>query len=482
MQQEKEYNKTIKQICELLQTDPTPEVINGLRESFETLSKQLRAGPFLEVFETTLSNIPFAALFSLLAAPDNKLIVIVAEVTGQLLKPVTWSMVHQTFEDYIVQGLDHPHPVVKCLVLSQFLKCEQSSDPLFEIGMSMDYLLTSESVTAVRKLLAGNESQRFRIYDVMNAAVKKNDSIFEFFRQEGMIDTFLSETTSDDVLVCVNFYETVPKFCSSEVPFEYLVSAGVFSKALQSLVDAEKDQGVTSSLIQVAVLKLFSRMVDVEGADAKEFLEKHAFIHELTRILESSETSNELRSTAVSCLGTIGNSPRALEYLAKEKKALAAFVEVYRRSLSYMRVECLQAIACIFGHSQTPSKETSQACYELYVQLDNGGFLVSLTKEIMKGFEESCVAGLAVIQKITLHAWGIREISNYQNIVNFLLMRDASRGKNAQQWQFAVIQAIVRSPTAKDTFDADTFARLSKYEKEGPYFVNSVAQVAVRVE
>ncbi|KAJ1796676.1 hypothetical protein LPJ75_007196, partial [Coemansia sp. RSA 2598] len=109
--------------------DPTPEVISGLRGSFEDLSKQLRAGPFLEVFETTLSNIPFSALFSLLAAPDNKLIVVVAEVTGQLLKPVTWSMVHQTFEEYIVQGLDHPHPVVKCLVLSQFLKCEHSGDP-----------------------------------------------------------------------------------------------------------------------------------------------------------------------------------------------------------------------------------------------------------------------------------------------------------------------------------------------------------------
>ncbi|KAJ2090253.1 hypothetical protein GGI09_006170, partial [Coemansia sp. S100] len=64
---EKEYNKTIKQICILLQSEPTTEIIQGLREEFENLSKQLKAGPFLEVFETTLSNIPFAALFSLLA-------------------------------------------------------------------------------------------------------------------------------------------------------------------------------------------------------------------------------------------------------------------------------------------------------------------------------------------------------------------------------------------------------------------------------
>ncbi|KAJ2380265.1 hypothetical protein GGI05_006365 [Coemansia sp. RSA 2603] len=114
------------------------------------------------------------------------------------------------------------------------------------------------------------------------------------------------------------------------------------------------------------------------------------------------------------------------------------------------------------------------------MQLDDGKFLMSLTKEIMKGFEESCVAGLAVIQKMVLHAWGLREISNYKNIVNFLLMRDSSRGKNAQQWQFTVIESIVRAPNAKDTFEPDTFARLSQYVREGPYFVNSVAQVALK--
>ncbi|KAJ2499506.1 hypothetical protein GGI11_007953, partial [Coemansia sp. RSA 2049] len=106
---DKEYVATIKQICEFLQSDPTPDVIQGLRDSFSNLSMHLKAGPFLEVFETTISNIPFGALFSLLAAPDNKLIVSVADVTGQLLNPVTWTMVHQTFEDYIIQGLAHPH-------------------------------------------------------------------------------------------------------------------------------------------------------------------------------------------------------------------------------------------------------------------------------------------------------------------------------------------------------------------------------------
>ncbi|KAJ1877610.1 hypothetical protein LPJ66_012068, partial [Kickxella alabastrina] len=90
---------------------------------------------------------------------------------------------------------------------------------------------------------------------------------------------------------------------------------------------------------------------------------------------------------------------------------------VYSESLTQLRVECLKAVACIFGNSSpTPSKEISQACYELYIQLADGKFLVGLTKEIMTGFEESCVAGLAVIQKMTHHVWGIREIAKYQNI------------------------------------------------------------------
>ncbi|KAJ2384321.1 hypothetical protein GGI05_005048, partial [Coemansia sp. RSA 2603] len=390
MQDEKDYTKTIKLICELLQSDPTPEVILGLRESFETLSKQLRTGPFLEVFETTLSNIPFAALFSLLAAPDNRLIATVAEVTGQLLKPVTWAMVHQTFEEYIIQGLDHPHPVVKCLVLNQFLKCEGSSDPvstivtrlsrcvqawvpesqfssqygphlwkcldgksdndstklakqalthLCNVGMGMDYLLTEASLKAIRTLLSGNESQRFRVYDVMVATTKNSDSAFELFRQEGVISAFLSEVSSDDVLVSMNFYELVPALCETPVSYDYLDSVGVFSKALNCLADAKTDDSVTGSLTRVAVLKLFSRMVDTKGAETKAFLEKYSVVRELGDILKSSESNGELISTAVNCLGAIGNNPAALEFLANEKEALKAFVSVYDTSLGHLRVE-----------------------------------------------------------------------------------------------------------------------------------------------
>ncbi|KAJ2319311.1 hypothetical protein IWW51_003047 [Coemansia sp. RSA 2702] len=476
---EKEYEANIKQICELLQSDPTPEVIQGLRDAFEALSKQLRAGPFLEVFETTLSNIPFSALFSLLAAPDNKLIVTVAGVTGLLLKPVTWPMVHQTFEEYIIQGLAHPHPVVKSLVLRQFLKCEEKTDPLCKIGMSMDYLLSDESMSVVRLLLSGNETQRFRVYDVVAAAIGESDSAFEFFRQEGIVDMLVKEGDARDVLVAMNFYELVPTLCESSVPYEYLEAAGVFSDALKQVYKAKDDDSVTSSLMRLSALKLFSRMADAQGISPAKFYERHAIVPELGELVLLPEPGSDLKATAITCVGTIGNNAEALGYLATEKTALAALVTAYNSSFGHLRVECLRAITCIFGYSTTPSGAASQACYELYAQLDEGKFLVGLTKEIMKGFEESCVAGLAVIQKMALHAWGLHEIASYQNIVNFLLMRDSARVKTAQQWQFAVVESIVKAPAAKSEFDDDTYARLARYVREGPYFVAATAQVAL---
>ncbi|KAJ2495901.1 hypothetical protein GGH96_006181 [Coemansia sp. RSA 1972] len=476
---EKEYVKNIKLICELLQTDPTPGVILKLREAFETLSKQLKAGPFLEVFEATLSNIPFSALFSLLAAPDNKLIVTVAEVTGQLLKPVTWPMVHQTFEEYIIQGLAHPHPVVKALVLRQFLKCEQKADPLCDIGMAMDYLLSEESVSAIKTLLAGNESQRFRVYDVVAAAIKDSDSSFEFFRQEGIVDLLLKEGSAKDVLVAMNFYELVPTLCESSVPYEYIEAAGVFKGVLEQVQQAKTDDSVTSSLLRLSALKLFSRMADAKGISPASFYGKYAIAPELAELVLLPEPRSDLKITAITCVGTIGNNPEALEYLASEKTALEALVTVYNTSIGQLRVECLRAIACIFGYSTTPSGAASQICYELYAKLDDGKFLVGLTKEIMKGFEESCVAGLAVIQKLVHHAWGLHEIASYQNIVNFLLMRDSSRANVAQQWQFSVIESIVKAPEAKSEFDDETFARLERYAREGPYYAVATARVAV---
>ncbi|KAI8325264.1 hypothetical protein GQ54DRAFT_327017 [Martensiomyces pterosporus] len=505
---EKEYECTIKRICTLLQSEPTPDVIQGLRESFGSLGKQLKAGPFLEVFETTLSNIPFSALFSLLAAPDNKLIVIVAEVTGLLLKPVTWAMVHQTFEEYIIQGLGHPHPNVKCLVLSQFLKCEQAKDPfspqygphiwkclegkgeneatklakqvlihLCKIGMGLEYLFTSESLAVVKQTLAGNEGERFRVYDVVAAAVAESESAFEFFRQEGIVETFLEEEDRRDVLVVMNFYELVPDLCASPTSFEYLDSQGVFKRVLKELTDSEEDS-VTTSLLRTAGLKLLSRVVDAKGVQADSFLEQYAVAPILRDMI--LRESGEARVAAISCLGAIGNNPQALEYLAKEDTALSALATAYNGSLGRLRVECLQAIACVFGHSQTPGAATSQACYDLYMRLSDGKLLVDLTKEIMKGFEESCVAAFAVFQKLSWHAWGVREIASYQNITNFLLTRDASRGKTVQQWQFATIESIVASPSAKDAFGDEDYTRLRRYVNEGPFFVNSVPQVALK--
>lgn len=516
MADDKEYQNTIKQICDLLQSEPTPQVVQSLRESFETLGKQLKAGPFLEVFEATLANITFAALFSLLAAPDNRLVAIVSEVTGQLLKPVTWNMVHATFEDYIIQGLDHPHTIVKCLVLEQFLKYEApTSDPFSPqyaphiwrcLGSKTDndatrlarkvlvhlcgivelnpteYVITGESVNAVKELLdTANDSQRFRVYDVIATIMQKRPGkAFELFRSEGILDIMLNEGKrhANDPLLMMNFYELIPALCSSAAATEYMEENGVFADVLAQISTQDNDS-ITESLLRVGGLKLFSRLVDAEGIDPQVFLEKYSVATHLAQLLVAPDANTELLVAAINCTGAIGNNPGALEYLAHEKTALKGLAEAYNRSMGAVRVECLQAIACIFG-AQPSTPTTSQACYGLlYAQLADGRFLISVTKEILKGFEESCVAGFAAIQKMALHAWGIHEIAGHQNAVNFLLTRDPSRGKVVQQWQFAAIQAMANAKEAELEFDAEILSRIIKYVNNGPYYVGSAPQVAL---
>ncbi|KAJ1771616.1 hypothetical protein IW140_001965 [Coemansia sp. RSA 1813] len=491
---DKEYVATIKQICELLQSDPTPDVIQGLRDSFANLSIHLKSGPFLEVFETTISNIPFAALFSLLAAPDNKLIVSVAEVTDQLLNPVTWSMVHQTFEEYIIQGLAHPHPTFSAQYGPHIWKClEGKSDTnatklakrvlihLFNVGMATDHLFAKESLEVVNAILSGSESQRFRVYDVIAISAGKSDDIFVFLCQKGIIDTFVKEGDSDDILAVMNWHELLPILCASAAAYTYLDSLGIFSRLLQQLDLSDTEATIaTDSLARVSALKLFSRMVDAPGIKPTEFFVKYDIAPVLGKFISPEGSEAELKSTAISCLGTIGNNTAALEHLAAEKTALDALVETYSRSIGQLRVECLQTIACIFGHAPQPTSTSSQACYELYSRLAQGKFLVSVTQEIMKGFEESCIAGFAVIQKMALHAWGVREIASYKTVVNFLLTRDSSRAKIAQQWQFSAVQAIAESKDAKGVFESDDYSRLHRYVKEGPYYISTTPQVALK--
>ncbi|KAJ2771014.1 hypothetical protein IWQ56_001947 [Coemansia nantahalensis] len=491
------HAQDISEICDLLRSEPTSDVIHRLRERFDSLGKHLRAGPFMEVFEAVLGKIPFSALFSLFTAPDNKLIVAVADVTGLLLKPVTWPMVHQTFEEYIVQGLAHPHPAVRTLVLNQLLKCNQATDSgksdsdvttlarrvlvqLCEAGMAPDHLLSGDSVAAVRALLAGGESQRFRVYDVVVAAVRQSDSAFERLRQEGIVELLVQEAVAQDVLVAMNFYELVPALCASPVPFEYLDAAGVFGNALEQIRKAKSDDTAAGSLIRLAALKLFTRMVDAGGVVPAQFLEKYPVACELAELALADDSRSDTKANAVACIGTIGSNTEALGYLATEKTALNALVTVYNGAVGGLRVECLRAVSCIFGHSPAPDGTASQACYELYERLDNGKFLGGLVKEIMKGFEESFAAALSVVQKMALHAWGVHEIAAHKNMVSFLLKRDSSRVKAAQQWQFAAVQSIVNSPDAKAEFDSDTLAQLTRFVREGPYYAGAaIARVAL---
>ncbi|KAJ2510170.1 hypothetical protein H4217_007997 [Coemansia sp. RSA 1939] len=490
---DKEYVATIKQICEFLQSDPTPDVIQGLRDSFSNLSMHLKAGPFLEVFETTISNIPFGALFSLLAAPDNKLIVSVADVTGQLLNPVTWTMVHQTFEDYIIQGLAHPHSTFSEHYGPHLWKClEGKSDTdttklakrvlvhLFNVGMAKDYLFSKDSLKVVNSLLSGNESQRFRVYDVVTAAIGRSDEIFEFLCQKGIIDAFVKEGDSDDIMAVMNWHELLPILCTAKSAYDYFSLQGIFSKSLQQLNSNDAETAsATYSLLQASTLKLFSRMVDAQGVNPAEFLAEYDIAPVLGRLISTEGSESELKSTAIRCLGAAGNNAGALEHLAAENTALEALADTYGRSIGHQRVEYLQTIACIFGHAPQPTNTTSQACYELYSRLAQGKFLVSVTQEIMKGFEESCAAGFAVIQKMAGHAWGVREIASSKTVVNFLLTRDSSRVKTAQQWQFSAVQAIAEAKDAQGAFDSDDYSRIARYVKEGPYYVDSTPQVAL---
>ncbi|KAJ2726570.1 hypothetical protein GGI07_000512 [Coemansia sp. Benny D115] len=522
MPEEKDYEKTVGQICELLQTDPTPKTIKDLRDAFDELRKQLVAGPFLQVFETTLSRIPFSALFSLLAAPDNKLIVSVAEVTRLLLRPVAWSIIHKTFEEYIVQGLKHPHRDVRYLVLEQFIKYKDKSEPLsveygphiwlclrgkvendttliaqkvlsnlYNEGVGTEYLFSEKCKSAIATVLSGDELQRFRVYNVMADARLRHYTQLDPFIECGIMDAFMKEGSPDDLLVACNYYETLSALCENRACYSYFAGQGVFVSAFDVFVAAKDPSQEDRTILGIAVIKMFTRLAGSCGIQMETFFKKYPLIRDLGQLVrEDGDPMNRLKKVSIACLGAIGYNPLLLIHLAKEKAALDALVSGYKSSVGEMRVCYLQAFSCIFGHPEerttresvvveVEATKCSQICYELYMDLGGGELLAGVTKEIMKGFEDSCVAGLSVLQKLALHVWGVREMANHQNIVNFLLLRNASRSREVQQCQYATVKSFVNAYPAKEAFDEDTYGRLVKYVREGPYFANAVPQVAL---
>ncbi|PWA03083.1 hypothetical protein BB558_000761 [Smittium angustum] len=467
--QENDYNQAIFDVCDLLQNATTPEAIKQLIEAFNKLTGFLKAGPFLEIFEAILTNISFAALFSLLAAPDNRLIVSVVDLTERLLQPVTWDMIHEKFEEFIIIGLEHPHPRFNPMYSTyiwSYLKGETDSELttyasnvlniLSKYPKGIDELYTESSLTNIRSLLNMDTSHRFLVYEIMSSSILNSPNAVEYFKQEGLLEKFVAEFQNDDPLALINAMELVPVTCKSEDFSEYLVTTPILSKISHLISPGEPE----FDFLKSAALKTFSRLSDSKGLNYSQVCIEHSFFKKIVECMEQSNDTT-LKLTTIECLGILGFNPDVLRFLSKEKLVINAFTSIFESSAGSARVECYKTLSCILEKTPPIEEDISEINHNIYISIKGGNLLPILVRSSMEVFQDVSFSALSVLQKLGLYKWGQRELSQSQQFTNLIL--DTSRDSLfIKELKLSIASSIVASSSFLEMFPEDSALKLKR--------------------
>ncbi|PVU97535.1 hypothetical protein BB561_000472 [Smittium simulii] len=472
-----DYNDTIEQVCELLQTATTPEAINELSAGFNRLSQDLTPplflflrvdGPFLEIFEAILTNISFSALFSLLAAPDNRLIVSVVELTEKLLEPVTWDMIHEKFENFICLGLDHPHTKVKILVLNQFLRCNLLSgkfNPNYapsiwecligdsnsnHVNLSLNVLIhlssykncakfiyTEESLAVIHDILAMDTSHRFRVYDIVANTIINSEDATSIFEKNDILSKFASEFKSNDSLIIVNALELLPKMTQNKTAADYFISQNI----LDLLSDFIKDPeilGVKYDFLRSFSLKTFSKLINSKGLDFISISNKYSFINTLSKHLDQSSDIT-LRITSITCLGILALNSDFLKHLDTEYEILDQFLQILQSATGDVKLESLRTFSCILEKNPPIDTKVDEINQKLFKKC-----FAFLLKTIINNIEDQAIASFSVIQKFILYTWSHNIVSQSQSFLSFLVEK-SDFSLTLQDLKFSVITVITKN-------------------------------------
>ncbi|CAB4378858.1 unnamed protein product [Rhizophagus irregularis] len=463
-----------------------------------------------QIKQTILNSIPLSEFFTLLGGYSDAVTSTTCKILEKLLQSMNYTdIISSGLKEHLALGLQFNSSEVRILALCQVEKCLESetavqdlvSSPIFPVmleGLGYEDILISAKVTEfliklanhagglhaifdsgsiaiLNQLSQGNESVKFRVFDLISQISISSPEAFQLCESSGALNAITSEFNSTDLLLKLNAIETFSKINQSHAGYIFLERAGI----LQSLVDVmtqDDDGDIVLVLVKCAALKFFGKLSEIEEADFSEVNNKYKILSIIDSYLLGSNL--DLKITTINIIGVIGSNPRGLKLL-NASVALGNFMDLYQHSAGDIKIVCLQTISCLFGASETPPTELSDIAHQIYFQIGGAptplSTLISNTKQTL---EDLRIASFAIMQKMALHPWGQTEMSNSKEFIDYILNRTTETTKLGKEWKFTIVQTLVKAHNAENIIPPNIFDRLTRYLREGPFYVKTEATVA----
>ncbi|RIA97789.1 26S proteasome non-ATPase regulatory subunit 5 [Glomus cerebriforme] len=466
-----------------------------------------------QIKQTILNSIPLTEFFTLLGGYSDTVTSAACKILEKLLQSMNYADIMSSgLKEHLTLGLQFNSSEVRILALCQIEKCLETEEavqdlvrsPIFPVileGLGYEDTLISTKVTEflikladhtsglraifdsgsiaiLNQLSQGNETVKFRVFDLVSRISISSPEAFQLCESSGTLSAMTSEFNSTDLLLKLNAIETFSKIYQSYAGYLFLERAGI----LQSLVDVmaqDDDSDIVLILVKCAALKFFGKLSEIEEMDFAEADNKYKILSKMDSYLSSSNM--DIKITTINIIGVIGSNPRGLKLLSGSvtPNILGNFMDLYHHSVGDVKIACLQTISCLLGVSENQTPEFSDITHQIYLQI--GGTptpLSTLTSNTKQTLEDLRIASFAIMQKIALHPWGQTEMTNSKEFIDYILNRTTETTKLGKEWKFTIIQTLVKAPNAENIIPSNIFDRLTRYLREGPFYVRTEAAVA----
>lgn len=68
---------------------------------------------------------------------------------------------------------------------------------------------------------------------------------------------------------------------------------------------------------------------------------------------------------------------------------------------------------------------------------------------------------------------------NFSGLIEYILDRSTEHDKQGKESKWAVVETLVKSPSASSIFTENNMAQLEKYYRQGPFYVEAQVEVAL---
>ncbi|CAK1546158.1 unnamed protein product [Leptosia nina] len=291
-------------------------------------------------------------------------------------------------------------------------------------------------------------SSKCNAFEIVVNISLKNSELFKLCKDQGYIDAMVSELEADDILYQLNILELLSRLAVAPHGLTYLIKNGSFNKLVQLLQDLQNNP--LKGLLITGYIKFFGTVI---CHYSREVIHQYPILVE--SLLDSfDEVDETVFPVVLDTLGVIGTT-------IEGKLCLAEFgsnVEQDPKSkdgvdqrVTLMTREWFRSFS-----KQPPAIET-------------------LLTTCKNPFPDIQCAAFMLLDAVCQHHWGEELVANCAGFIEFLLDRTVDLTKPLQEIKYDIIKRLSRS----SAFDSNILMRLQTYVEQGPFYSESLMQVAM---